>query len=116
MLLTQRTRLSFARIRMMCILDRGSPSQSVEKVTIGLPLSSLLSPTIRLPRRSLGGMHRSGSGVPPTRLAPPAGDADLGGMKICFVTPRFPYPAIKGDTLRAFHQIQALSGRHQITL
>ncbi|HEY8212293.1 MAG TPA: glycosyltransferase [Myxococcaceae bacterium] len=37
-------------------------------------------------------------------------------MKICFVTPRFPYPAIKGDTLRAFHQLQALSGRHQLTL
>jgi polysaccharide biosynthesis protein PslH len=37
-------------------------------------------------------------------------------MKICFVTPRFPYPAIKGDTLRAFHQLKALSGRHQLTL
>ena len=37
-------------------------------------------------------------------------------MKICFVTPRFPYPAIKGDTLRTFHQLQALSARHQLTL
>src|SRR4051812_10648523 len=37
-------------------------------------------------------------------------------MKICFVTPRFPYPAIKGDALRAFHQLQALSGRHALTL
>jgi sugar transferase (PEP-CTERM/EpsH1 system associated) len=37
-------------------------------------------------------------------------------MKICFVTPRFPYPAIKGDTLRTFHQLQALSGKHRITL
>jgi len=50
MLFTQRMRLSFARIRMMCILDSGSPSQSVEKATIGLPRSSLLFPTIRLPR------------------------------------------------------------------
>ena len=37
-------------------------------------------------------------------------------MKICFVAPRFPYPALKGDTLRTFHQIQALSRRHRLTL
>jgi len=37
-------------------------------------------------------------------------------MRICFVAPRFPYPALKGDTLRTFHQLQALSRRHRLTL
>ncbi len=37
-------------------------------------------------------------------------------MRIVFVTPRFPYPVEKGDKLRAFHQIKALSVRHEIHL
>lgn len=37
-------------------------------------------------------------------------------MRIVFVTPRFPYPVEKGDKLRAFHQIKALSAHHEIHL
>ncbi len=37
-------------------------------------------------------------------------------MRILFVTPRFPYPPLKGDTLRTYHQIRALSQDHKITL
>lgn len=38
-------------------------------------------------------------------------------MRILFLTPRFPYPPLKGDTLRAYHQIRALSAQgHNITL
>ncbi|MEO8288304.1 MAG: glycosyltransferase [Chloroflexota bacterium] len=37
-------------------------------------------------------------------------------VRILFVTPRFPYPPLKGDTLRTYHQIRALSRDHQITL
>src|SRR5215212_766056 len=37
-------------------------------------------------------------------------------MRICFLTPRFPYPPLKGDTLRVYHQLRALSRDHQITL
>jgi sugar transferase (PEP-CTERM/EpsH1 system associated) len=37
-------------------------------------------------------------------------------MRICFLTPRFPYPPLKGDTLRVYHQIRALSADHRITL
>lgn len=37
-------------------------------------------------------------------------------MRILFLTPRFPYPPMKGDSLRTYHQIKALSGQHEITL
>lgn len=38
-------------------------------------------------------------------------------MKILFITPRFPYPPIKGDRLRTYHFIKALSKKgHEITL
>lgn len=37
-------------------------------------------------------------------------------MRICFVTSRFPYPTTKGDTVRVYHQLKALSRRHQLTL
>jgi sugar transferase (PEP-CTERM/EpsH1 system associated) len=37
-------------------------------------------------------------------------------VRILFVTPRFPYPPLKGDTLRTYHQIRALSQDHKITL
>ncbi len=37
-------------------------------------------------------------------------------MDICFVAPRFPFPIIKGDTLRAYHQIRELSRDHRIHL
>jgi sugar transferase (PEP-CTERM/EpsH1 system associated) len=37
-------------------------------------------------------------------------------VKICFVAPRFPYPATKGDKLRVFHAIKQLSRDHDITL
>lgn len=37
-------------------------------------------------------------------------------MKILFITPRFPYPLIKGDKLRAYYQIKHLSKRNEIIL
>ena len=37
-------------------------------------------------------------------------------MRICFLTPRFPYPPLKGDILRVYHQLRALSREHEITL
>jgi polysaccharide biosynthesis protein PslH len=37
-------------------------------------------------------------------------------MRILFLTPRFPYPPVKGDTLRAYHQIRLLSREHRISL
>lgn len=37
-------------------------------------------------------------------------------MHILFLTPRFPYPPLKGDTLRTYHQMQALSKEHRVTL
>ncbi len=37
-------------------------------------------------------------------------------MKISIVTSRFPFPLIKGDILRIFHQIRILSRRHEISL
>jgi len=37
-------------------------------------------------------------------------------VKICFVTPRFPYPPTKGDKLRVYQAIKHLSRDHQITL
>ncbi len=37
-------------------------------------------------------------------------------MRILFLTPRFPYPPLKGDTLRVYHQLRVLSKRHHITL
>lgn len=37
-------------------------------------------------------------------------------MKILFVTARFPYPPLKGDQVRAYHQIRLLSRSHQVTL
>jgi sugar transferase (PEP-CTERM/EpsH1 system associated) len=37
-------------------------------------------------------------------------------MRILFLTPRFPYPPLKGDSLRAYHQLRTLSSDHKITL
>jgi sugar transferase (PEP-CTERM/EpsH1 system associated) len=38
-------------------------------------------------------------------------------VRILFLTPRFPYPPLKGDTLRAYHQIRALhDAGHSVTL
>ncbi len=37
-------------------------------------------------------------------------------MKILFITPRLPFPPIKGDKLRAFYQLKFLSKKHEITL
>lgn len=37
-------------------------------------------------------------------------------MRILFVTARFPYPPLKGDQVRAYHQLRLLSRRHTITL
>ena len=37
-------------------------------------------------------------------------------MRILFLTPRFPYPPLKGDRLRAYHQIRHLAARHEIAL
>lgn len=37
-------------------------------------------------------------------------------MKLLFLTPRFPYPPHKGDSLRVWHQLRTLSREHRITL
>lgn len=37
-------------------------------------------------------------------------------MNILFLAARFPYPPLKGDQLRAYHQLKSLSKRHRITL
>jgi sugar transferase (PEP-CTERM/EpsH1 system associated) len=37
-------------------------------------------------------------------------------MNICFVTPRFPFPITKGDTLRAYNQIRELGRTHDVHL
>ncbi len=36
-------------------------------------------------------------------------------MRILFLTPRYPYPAYKGDQLRAGQVIRALSAKHEVT-
>lgn len=36
-------------------------------------------------------------------------------MKILFVGARFPYPPLKGDQMRSFHQLRLLSTHHEIT-
>src|SRR5262249_47271907 len=45
MLLIQRMRLSRERIRMMCVLESGSPSQSLENTTMSRPRSAVLART-----------------------------------------------------------------------
>lgn len=37
-------------------------------------------------------------------------------MKLLAITPRFPYPLEKGDKLRAYHQLRALSSEHEVVL
>ncbi len=37
-------------------------------------------------------------------------------MKLLFLTPRFPYPPHKGDSLRVYHQLRTLAREHRITL
>lgn len=37
-------------------------------------------------------------------------------MKLLAITPRFPFPLEKGDKLRAYHQLRALSERHEVVL
>lgn len=37
-------------------------------------------------------------------------------MRILFLTPRFCYPLLKGDTSRVYHQVRELSREHEITL
>ena len=37
-------------------------------------------------------------------------------MKLLFLTPRFPFPPHKGDSLRVFHQLRTLAREHRITL
>jgi sugar transferase (PEP-CTERM/EpsH1 system associated) len=37
-------------------------------------------------------------------------------MRICFVAPRLPWPTVRGDALRVYHQIRALGQEHAITL
>lgn len=36
-------------------------------------------------------------------------------MKIFYLAPRFPYPPIRGDMLRVYHQLKLMSRSHQIT-
>lgn len=37
-------------------------------------------------------------------------------MNILFIAARFPYPLLKGDQVRAYHQLKILGKRHRITL
>lgn len=37
-------------------------------------------------------------------------------MRVLFLTSRFPYPPLRGDQVRAYHQIRILARRHEITL
>jgi polysaccharide biosynthesis protein PslH len=37
-------------------------------------------------------------------------------MKLLFVTPRFPYPPLKGDQVVSYHRLRTLSQRHEVTL
>jgi len=37
-------------------------------------------------------------------------------VRILFLTGRFPYPLLRGDQLRAFHQLRVLGRRHRVTL
>ena len=37
-------------------------------------------------------------------------------MRILFITGRFPYPLLRGDQLRAFHQLRILGQRHRVTV
>lgn len=37
-------------------------------------------------------------------------------MKILFITPRFPYPPLKGDQAVPYHRLRILNRRHEITL
>jgi glycosyltransferase involved in cell wall biosynthesis len=37
-------------------------------------------------------------------------------MKILFVTPRYPFPLLSGDRVRAFHQLKTLSESHEVFL
>jgi sugar transferase (PEP-CTERM/EpsH1 system associated) len=37
-------------------------------------------------------------------------------LRILFLTSRFPYPPLRGDQVRAYHQIRVLSRRHDVTL
>jgi sugar transferase (PEP-CTERM/EpsH1 system associated) len=37
-------------------------------------------------------------------------------VRILFLTGRFPYPLLRGDQLRAFHQLRVLGARHRLTL
>ena len=37
-------------------------------------------------------------------------------MNILFITARLPYPPLKGDQVRGYHQIRLLSQQHKITL
>lgn len=41
---------------------------------------------------------------------------ETGHMRILFISPRFPLPAIKGDKLRAWQFLQHLSAAHEVTL
>ena len=37
-------------------------------------------------------------------------------LRILFLTSRFPFPPLRGDQVRAYHQIRVLSRRHDVTL
>jgi sugar transferase (PEP-CTERM/EpsH1 system associated) len=59
---------------------------------------------------------------PPGRLdRPPArprahGPAAGRSLRVLFITTRFPSPALRGDQLRAFHQLRVLGRKHRVTL
>src|SRR5687768_293464 len=56
------------------------------------------------------------SRCPPCSSIPAAAGAGPLGVRILFLTGRFPYPPHRGDQLRAFHQLEILGRRHRVTL
>ncbi len=58
----------------------------------------------------------SASAVPATVERAEAATPESRSLRILFVTSRFPHPPLKGDQLRAWHQIRLLGQRHRVTL
>ena len=58
----------------------------------------------------------SASAVPAPLERAEAATPKSRSLRILFLTSRFPHPPLKGDQLRAWHQIRLLGQRHRVTL